>query len=788
MYNFFERISNIDPGFYLVIGLCFLALWPFISRSSLPQETDAELHIYRLAELSRLAREGDYYPRWSPNFYYGFGYPIFNYYAPLSYYIGLGVDFLPTLGPVDGIKVGFILGLLGAAIGMYGYSRDNWGRSAGLVAAASFVFAPYVLFIDPHARGDVAESLSLGFFALSLWALDRVRRRPGRLPWIASILAVSGLILSHNLMSVIFVGLLAAWGIWQIIVHRMPLASVSSNRGQSKLWEWRLIGAIALSIGITAFFWLNIILEQDAVNLSSLVGQGGHFDFRSHFLSLTELFSPSEIIDWGATEPAFVFNLGIAQWLLAAVGLLMFAIKRSKETAEVAFFILILIVLIFLMLPVSSLLWSNIPYMDFIQFPWRLLGPTSAVLAIIAGSGFGALESILAKKVRPWALASVITFIVLTALPLMQAPPWPGEFGPTSTVRVLEIEMSGRWLGTTSTADFVPATVDIIPRPEPSMVDDYQMGRTVDRVNRKTLPADTSVDIDYLSPNHMRFQVEGSSPFLLRLFTFYFPGWQARIDGERVDIEIGRPEGFIVVPIPEGSHQVDVQFGLTASRIASFSVSLAFLILTGLITWRLPYKGNGGSSDRRLAENGKAADIAPAAIALLLIFALQLVGGDRYGWFHRQSRNVVEDPAVSSTNISFVYETGLSNEIRLIGYKLGNQRIQKGEELKIDLYWKAAKNLENNYQVFVHLLDENGDVIAQSDKLNPGDFPTERWPIDKYVLDEHTISFPDQLSNGPYRLGIGLWSAENGQRLEISVPGEEGPKDMYIIPELLSED
>lgn len=49
-----------------------------LSRAALPQETDAELHVFRLAELSESGCGGEWYPRWSPNFYYGYGYPIFN--------------------------------------------------------------------------------------------------------------------------------------------------------------------------------------------------------------------------------------------------------------------------------------------------------------------------------------------------------------------------------------------------------------------------------------------------------------------------------------------------------------------------------------------------------------------------------------------------------------------------------------------------------------------------------------------------------------------------------------
>jgi uncharacterized membrane protein len=141
-------------------------VWPFISRSSLPVETDAELHIFRLFELGQLIRGGEIYPRWAPHFYHGFGYPIFNYYAPLTYYLGLPVELLPPFDAVAGVKFVFVLGILAGGIGIYGFVRDHWGRPSGYVAAAVYLYAPYVQYIDPHARGVLAESFSLGIFPL----------------------------------------------------------------------------------------------------------------------------------------------------------------------------------------------------------------------------------------------------------------------------------------------------------------------------------------------------------------------------------------------------------------------------------------------------------------------------------------------------------------------------------------------------------------------------------------------------------------------------------------------
>ena len=144
--------TRFDRGFLVVLAICLLAIWPFLSRTSLPQGTDAELHIFRLHELSYLVRNGEFFPRWAPNFYHGYGYPIFNYYAPLTYYLGLVVELLPRLDAVSGVKAVFVLGLLLGGVGMYGFVRDNWGRRAGYVATAVYIYAPYVQYIDPRAQ------------------------------------------------------------------------------------------------------------------------------------------------------------------------------------------------------------------------------------------------------------------------------------------------------------------------------------------------------------------------------------------------------------------------------------------------------------------------------------------------------------------------------------------------------------------------------------------------------------------------------------------------------------
>lgn len=778
-------LSRVDPGLFVVLAICLLALWPFLSRPSLPLETDAELHIFRLAELSRLVRAGELFPRWAPNFYYGYGYPIFNYYAPLTYYLGLGIDLMPVLGPVHAVKALFILGLVGAGIGMYGYVRDLWGRGAGLVSAAAYVYAPYVLFVDPHARGDLAEAFSFALFPLALWAMDRLRTRPSSWSWLASVVLVSAVVLSHNLMAMVFISLLAGWVIWQMIAGGINATFDRRSSLASWLIHLRLINALVLGVGIGAFFWLALALEQEAVNLSNLVGAGGHFDFRNHFLSVGELFSLPERIDWGASEPDYLLSGGLIQLILGGLGILAVVAGKARRREQGWYFVVASAVLVFMLLPISTFIWEILPLIQFMQFPWRLLGPLAAILAVLNGIGTDFVVQRLNPRVKVFFPTIAIGLIMISSLALIQVPPWPEDFGPTTAARVLEEELAGRWLGTTSTADFVPAKVDIMPEAKGSFKEALRNNQPIDRVNRATLPEDTEVITEYLTPLHFRYLVSGTDDFMLRLFLFDFPGWKSTIDGKTVQKELGRPEGFLVVPVPAGEHVVDVEFGMTPARLLALFVSLisALLALLVALYWfRNPpelavhvQESNLGQGDSKLL----LFSVLGVSLALFLFNAVII---EPAGWLHLTSTGDQAIPASFEANAKF------GDQIMLIGYDLPESPVNPGDQIEITAYWKAQQPLSINYQVFVHLKDDEENLIAQSDKLNPGDFPTKRWPIDKYIRDEHQMILPADLPPGEYQLSLGLWVVEDAWRLPLLDSAGEQIGDNYTLsPPLIVE-
>jgi hypothetical protein len=763
-----QLLRRVDPGFFVVLAIAFIAIWPFVSRASLPVETDAELHIFRLHELGLLVRGGDYYPRWAPNFYHGYGYPIFNYYAPLAYYVGLLFELWPFWDAVTAVKAGFMIALLAAALGMYGFVRDNWGRGPGFVAAAIYVYAPYVQYVDPHARGVLPESLSLGIFPLALWALDRLRKGGGARVWVTAVLLTAAVILSHNLMGMLFFGLLCAWAGWQVASGRWQVAgSKSPPHPLAPSPRHPIIfSALLLGLGVAAFFWLPVLLERNAVTLQTLIGQGGNYDFHTHFLSVQEMLASSLRLDWGASEPAFRFNLGVAQWVMAVTAVVLLLLRRVRHGAQVLFFVLALAGLLFLMLPVSAPIWEALPFMAFFQFPWRLLGAAAAMCAVLAGAATDGLlwAGQKRQRVQEWLTAVLVSFTIILGLPMSQPAPW-GDFGEVNTLRMSLIENTGRWLGTTSTADYVPVTVDVVPGRKGDVVGGVAEGKPMDRVNWDVLPPGATVETQMIRPLHTRYIMDTPQKLLFRLYLFDFPGWQVRVDGERVVTELGRPDGFIVVPVPAGRHVIDVEFGSTPARTMAQVVTAVSLALMGVVAWRLRRRAAGNSPQGTLFPPRLARPDWVTLAAVVAVTAVSILLLEPTGVLHHHSSGLVAEPAATNMMADF------GEQIALIGYTARRQTAVPGDIIPLELYWKALNQLDINFQVFVHLLSPDGVLVAQSDKLNPGEFPTKRWPLDAYVRDEHYLALPPDLPPGEYQVTVGLWVQSEGWRLPLLVDG-----------------
>lgn len=727
----------------MVLALVLLASVPFLARPGLPRDTDAELHVFRTAQVRACWEQGVFYPRWAPDFYYGYGYPIFNYYAPLTYHIGSALSFVPGLDVVAAVKGVFVLGLLLGGMGSYLVARDLSGAAAGIVAAAVFLFSPYVLFIDPHARGDLAEHFALGLLPMAVFFQRRLVERGGRAHLLGFSICIACLPLSHNLLGVVGLGVLLAAFVWQVTVEGRR-----DGVGRGAL-------GFAIAGALSAFFWLPLLLELNAVKLT-VVGPG-HFDFRNHFVTLAELLAPSRRIDMGAMAPNFHHNVGLAAWGLALAGAAVLLRRDLPARWALLFFVAASAGLLFLMTPASRFVWERVPGLEYLQFPWRLLGTAAFTLAVLAGA---AVHHLPGGGWRPAWLAGTVLAVLLLALPTTFAYPWEPDFGDTSPAGIVAFELEGKVVGTTSTGDFLPRTVDMPPQPLPSLVESYLGPGPVDKVNRATLPDGTDVRILEHGPTHDRFATSSQRNFYLRIYTLLFPGWHAYVDGEEVALEVGRPEGSFYFPVPAGDHDVLVRFEDTAPRRAGWWIAAGGALVLGLALAfvRAPVREAAPDPARRIDVS-----VVVWVGGALVLFALF-----RYTWVESQAAWFRHHSAPGEAAAArYQQRAVLGGQIELLGFDLPQRRVRPGEAFEITLYWRALGSLEVNYQSFVHLTQPSTMSWGQSDALNPGGLPTTRWSPDRYVWDVHRVQVRPEAAVGTYTLEVGLYTLADGQRLPV---------------------
>ena len=124
-------------------------------------------------------------------------------------------------------------------------------------------------------------------------------------------------------------------------------------------------------------------------------------------------------------------------------------------------------------------------------------------------------------------------------------------------------------------------------------------------------------------------------------------------------------------------------------------------------------------------------------------------------------------------------EATFGDAIRLIGFDPPPDTVTPARPLSIALYWQAlAGDIPTGYTVFVHLLSDDGRLIAQSDAVPAsGARPTNEWLMEEYVTDTHELIWRETGYSGPARLAVGLYDPLTGARLATADGG-----DLFLLP------
>lgn len=760
----------------LLIGLLLLPALQPLFKPTLTQSSDGLAHLYRLVALDRVLEQGALFTRWLPDLVYGYGSPLFVYYPPLAYYLAeiphaLGLD------AVYAFNLSMALALVVAAWGVYLFVREIFGAAAGIVAAVAYAYSPFQL-LNVYARGSLPTAWGMAFLPLALWAFYRLARpgeppdRPGQAGWarlarpgvIPAAVFLAAWLLSHNVTVLIFGPLLAGYLLLFLFLGRDRRKAAATGL------------ALLLGAGLAAFFLLPALAEREFAQLWRLTTPPD-FDFHYHFIPWTELLAWPPVVDTGLLNPVPPLTIGLVQLGLALLGLAgLIRLRGPAQRPVVALSALALGASIFMMLPDSVGVWERLPLIALVQRPSRLLGLPALLMAVLAGAALAAFGGPPVARTRRSLLLALGGVLVVAggAVPLL----YPRYDRVPSTdpdlLDMMAYEHASGTIGTTSFGEYLPQWVRQAPRESP-LEELYRSGAPLDRLDRGYLPPGAGAETELAGLNRLAVRLRSPEATQAVFHTFFFPGWQATIDGRPAEVAPVSERGLIGVAVPAGESELVLRFAETPLRRAANLISLlAALAAAGLVAIRL---GRAARPDTTPVAaplpGGHALALAALGIGLLLFKSIYL---DRVS---NPLKRDFDGQHVAGAQVDV--QANLGNAFTLLGYDWSGPAVAPGDTLDLTLYWQAQHSPARDYSSLVQLVDTARNIYGAQDNLHPGQYPTSRWPPWGYVADPHAVPVPAGTPPGDYFLVAGLYRPDTWQRLPVLTPGLDAWGDVVAL-------
>jgi hypothetical protein len=561
MRLFSSKKWELLADFAIMAAFGLFAISPLLSPGYFTKAHDAHHSVFFLVQMDQNIREGVLWPRWGPDHALGYGYPLWLLYAPLAYYAAEAFHLL-GLGFTNSVKAGWLLftliGMFGAYLLVLRWWRNRWGA---IVAGLVYVYVPYHL-VDIYVRAAYSEYAAAAWFPWVLLAFyELVDRKSLRSAGLAA-LAYGALMLTHSGTIILFTPILAVWvGFWLVASwyreRRFPIRGTVYS-----------LFAGVLAIGIAGVFLIPAVIEKKYILESQWVA--GSYNYRMHFTYLFQLFEPFCGFGYSVPGPkdGMPLQLGLIPFLLSAVAC-CFALRSEVENRkEILFAGAMLAVTAFMMLPASEPVWKSVPAFSLIQFPWRLLGISAILMTVMAG---GMLPSL--KVDAPWAGVLVASLVVLGSI---------GYVTPRLTdISKVDESPGGPTAFELRYPDMIGMTIWTRVQPKDSPMVPYYQGKVEQIVKAHILEGRGKVRQLFHGGSTDVVEVDAKTPVVLQFYTYYFPGWQATVDGAPAAI---RPEGdfgLITLDVPQGRHVVRVHIGgfSTPARKAGGAATLLSLVI-----------------------------------------------------------------------------------------------------------------------------------------------------------------------------------------------------------------
>jgi 6-pyruvoyl-tetrahydropterin synthase related domain len=531
LFSFFAGFALLHPG--------------------LPPTHDGEYHVVRFYEFDKTLRNGNWYPRWAPDFYFGYGLPLFNYVYPFPNYVA---SFLHVfgIGFIDGLKLNMFFATILGGIFFYVWTKEFWGKLGGIVSSVCYTFAPYH-FVDMYIRGSVGEVWALAFYPAFLYSVTQTFKTNKRPYLYLSAIFFACIIFSHNILALAFFPFVLCYIslFWFLSQHKKQIFM-------------QVIFVFLLGFALSAIFWLPALSETKFVTGLQV------YSIENNFPDIAQLLMPS----WGSeffgvgSGTEMSVQIGVANLLVILFSffvLIRLLRKHDRNIVYVVSFLVFFFVLNFLMLKISLPFWQYVPLMHYFQFPWRLLSLQILVCAFLAGSVVYTFRSVVVA-------GGLVVIMILVTLQYTKPSHYLYRTDSYYTTRSNFID------GTNSPGNaFNTIWAGGIGKRAKEKIE-------IPIKNGKILH-------QQISSTRYLFSVSLTKKTTVTIHTLYFPGWKAFVDGKEIAIS-RNDEGISVLNLTRGKHMVEYVLKDTPVRQLATTISILSFVLVLTQLAKSCYIGN----------------------------------------------------------------------------------------------------------------------------------------------------------------------------------------------------
>lgn len=500
-----------------------------------------DLHIGWLFEMDRAVRSLQFPPRYIPDLSFGFGYPIFTFVYPLPFYIA-EMFHVAGFSLVNSIKLVFGLSVPFSMYFMYKLLRLYSKEDISLAGAVLYVYAPYRA-LEFFVRGTLGEIVAFVFFPLIILSFIKLTRNNlsnnGKsLKWVGIAgLSLAGLVLSHNIMAYMFTPFLMAFVAMRIAwVVKDKVKVIKST-----------LSALFLGLLSSSYFWVPAIFESKLMKYDTV------FNFYDHYPALKQFITP--YWGYGASVPGnydtMSFYMGAVGVLVIVFSTLIFVIKQKlfskEEKILFGWSIFTILVSVFMMNFRSAWFWRNLPLLPYFQFPWRFLAMITLMspILLIVFSKF--------TKIKFISIA-VIIFAIFLNFNYFKTSEYLGRNDDYYINRYIPVPVATEAYLKTS-EEYLRLPNETEKRPDKNYPRAF------------TESSEAKLEVEELNPLNAIIKTESEKEFVLNYNKYNYPGFFAKIDGNKVEIKSGKPFGQISFLVPSGKHEVIVGYKESPFRL-----------------------------------------------------------------------------------------------------------------------------------------------------------------------------------------------------------------------------